>query len=115
MVPLEGRHSLFTWVLSVRSGEEKLGALQAHKCLSPSTQSSGPYLPVDKPTGLEDKLSVHSHGISTWESLELEPQELVCIQGLCCFETSERERERESGGGTIAHHQHLSVPGPSAD
>ena len=54
---------------------------------------------MDKPTGLEDKLSVHSHGISTWESLELEPQELVCIPGLCCFETSEREREREKVEG----------------
>lgn len=87
MVPPEGLRSLFARVLSVGSREEKLGALQAHTCLSPSAQSSGPHLSVDKPTGSEDKLSVHSHGISTWESLELESQELVCIQGLCCFET----------------------------
>ena len=117
MVPPEGRRFLFARVLSVGSGEEKLGALRAHTCLSPSTQSSGSCLSVDKPTGLEDQSSVHSHGVSTWESLELEPRELICIQVLCCFETSEREREREreSGAGTLAHDQHLSVTGPSAD
>ena len=90
MVPPEGRRFLFARVLSVGSG--------AHTCLSPSTQSLGSCLSVDKPTGSEDQSSVHSHGVSTLESLELEPRELICIQGLCCFETSEREREKVEQG-----------------